>query len=78
MGKPASDAGLAEQITACQAKTKKPYRYRKVQIWLERQEVHCNPKTILRVMQKYGLLSEVRRGTSIILWDSSYTVIRIS
>ena len=30
-------------------------------IWLERKEIHYNPKTILRVMQKYNLLSVVRR-----------------
>lgn len=30
-------------------------------IWLERQDIHHNPKTILRVMQKYNLLSVVRR-----------------
>ncbi|MBE6795867.1 MAG: IS3 family transposase, partial [Ruminococcaceae bacterium] len=35
--------------------------YRRVHIWLERQGIHHNPKTILRVMQKYNLLSEVRR-----------------
>ena len=36
-------------------------RYRRVHIWLERNDVHHNPKTILRVMQKYNLLSVVRR-----------------
>jgi len=30
-------------------------------MWLDKQGVHRNPKTVLRVMQKYGLLSEVRR-----------------
>ena len=30
-------------------------------IWLESQGVHRNPKTVLRVMKKYGLLSEIRR-----------------
>ena len=30
-------------------------------IWLDRQGVHYDPKTILRVMQKYNLLSVVRR-----------------
>jgi transposase InsO family protein len=32
-----------------------------VHIWLERQGICRNPKTILRVMQKYGLLSVIRR-----------------
>ncbi len=30
-------------------------------MWLERENIHHNPKTILRVMQKYNLLSEIRR-----------------
>ena len=30
-------------------------------LWLERQGIHHNPKTILRIMKKYGLLSEIRR-----------------
>ena len=29
-------------------------------LWLERQGIHHNPKTILRIMKKYGLLSEIR------------------
>jgi transposase InsO family protein len=32
-----------------------------VQIWLDRQGIHRNPKTVLRIMRKYGLLSEIRR-----------------
>lgn len=32
-----------------------------MQIWLERQGIYKNPKTILRVMQKYNLLSVIRR-----------------
>ena len=28
---------------------------------LEKQGIHRNPKTILRIMEKYGLLSEIRR-----------------
>ncbi len=30
-------------------------------IWLERKDIHHDPKTVLRVMQKYYLLSVVRR-----------------
>ena len=58
---PAKDLPLAEKIKECQAKNGKTYGYRRVYIWLERQGIHHNPKTILRVMQKYNLLSEVRR-----------------
>lgn len=30
-------------------------------LWLEKQGVHHDPKTILRVMKKYGILAEIRR-----------------
>ena len=55
------DLPLAEKIKECQDKCGKTYGYRRVHIWLERQGIHHNPKTILRVMQKYNLLSVVRR-----------------
>ena len=58
---PAKDLPLAEKIRECQDKNGKTYGYRRVHIWLERQGIYYNPKTILRVMQKYNLLSEVRR-----------------
>ena len=45
----------------CQEHSRCTYGYRRVHIWLERQGIHKNPKTVLRVMQKYNLLSEVRR-----------------
>jgi putative transposase len=58
---PAKDLPLAEQIRCCQEKAHQTYGYRRIQIALERQGIHHNPKTILRVMQKYNLLSVVRR-----------------
>ncbi len=58
---PAKDISLAEKIMECQEKCGKTYGYRRVHIWLERQGIYHNPKTILRVMQKYSLLSVVRR-----------------
>lgn len=61
MDKPDKDEELAKQIVECQAETKRTYGYRRVQIWLERRGIHHNPKTILKVMNKYGLLSVVRR-----------------
>ena len=61
MNIPAKDLALAEKIKECQENCGKTYGYRRVHIWLERQGVHHNPKTILRVMQKYNLLSVVRR-----------------
>ena len=61
MDKPAKDLPLANKIKECQDKCGKTYGYRRVWIWLERDGIHHNPKTVLRVMQKYNLLSVVRR-----------------
>ena len=61
MDMPAKDLPLAEKIKECQDRCGKTYGYRRVHIWLERQGIYHNPKTILRVMQKYNLLSVVRR-----------------
>ena len=58
---PAKDMYLAEKIRECQDKCGKTYGYRRVHMWLERNGIYHNPKTILRVMQKYNLLSVVRR-----------------
>ena len=58
---PSKDLPLAEKIRECQEKCGKTYGYRRVHIWLERNGIYHNPKTILRVMQKYSLLSVVRR-----------------
>ena len=61
MDKPAKDLELSELIRECQQETRQTYGYRRVAIWLERKSIHHNPKTILRVMNKYSLLSVVRR-----------------
>ena len=61
MDMPAWDLPLAEKIRECQEHSHSTYGYRRVHIWLERQGIYRNPKTVLRVMQKYNLLSEVRR-----------------
>ena len=58
---PDRDLPLAEKIKECQEESHRTYGYRRVHIWLERQGIYRNPKTILRVMQKYNLLSVVRR-----------------
>ena len=61
MDKPAKNLELSELIRECQQETRQTYGYRRVAIWLERKGIHHNPKTILRVMNKYSLLSVVRR-----------------
>ena len=58
---PAKDLSLTEKIRECQDRCGKTYGYRRVHIWLERNGIYRNPKTVLRVMQKYNLLSVVRR-----------------
>ena len=58
---PAWDLSLAKIIRECQEEYGRTYGYRRVHIWLERQNIYRNPKTVLRVMQKYGLLSVIRR-----------------
>ena len=61
MNIPVWDLPLANKIRECQEHSHSTYGYRRVHIWLERQGIHKNPKTILRIMQKYNLLSVVRR-----------------
>jgi len=61
MDRKPKDEELAGLIGQCQEKCKCTYGYRRVAIWLDRNGVHHNPKTILRVMEKYNLLSVIRR-----------------
>ena len=61
LGKPEQDAPLARKIEECQNKTDRTYGYRRVWKWLKDRNIDRNPKTVLRVMKKYGLLSEIRR-----------------
>ena len=58
---PDRDLPLAEKIEECQKECGKTYGYRRVYTWLERKGIYYNPKTVLRVMNKYNLLSVVRR-----------------
>lgn len=60
--KPHRDAALGAMISECQLCYGKTYGYRRVQLWLMRKKyLYFNPKTVLRVMNKYGLLAEIRR-----------------
>lgn len=60
-GKPEKDAELAGIICAQQKRCFHTYGYRRIWLSLEKNGIHRNPKTILRVMKKYGLLAEIRR-----------------
>lgn len=61
IGRPERDAELAEKLRQCQEQTDKTYGYRRVWKWLKDKGIKKNPKTVLRVMKKYELLSDIRR-----------------
>jgi transposase InsO family protein len=60
--RPDKDDALAGLIRECQKKSRQTYGYRRVKQWLVREKgLAVNKKTVLRVMQKYNLLAEIRR-----------------
>ena len=61
LGKPDRDADLAEAIRREQQRCRNTYGYRRMQLALAAKGIYRNPKTVLRVMKKYDLLSEIRR-----------------
>ena len=56
-----NDAELVQKIAECQNEADNTYGYRRVWKWLKDRNIKRNPKTVLRIMKKYGLLSEIRR-----------------
>ena len=61
LDKPDRDADLAEAIRREQQRCRNSYGYRRIQLALAAKGIYRNPKTVLRVMKKYDLLSEIRR-----------------
>ncbi len=61
LGKPEKDAALAGLIAQQRERSFRTYGYRRMWLWLKTQDIFCDPKTVLRIMQKYDLLSEIRR-----------------
>lgn len=61
LGQPEKDAALAEVIAQQRERSYRTYGYRRMWLWLKGQNIFCNPKTVLRIMKKYELLSEIRR-----------------
>ena len=61
MKTPDKDLLIAEKIKECQSNCGKTYGYRRVHLWLKDERIYRNPKTVLRIMQKYNLLSVIRR-----------------
>ena len=55
------DAPLAKIIAQQQKKCFHTYGYRRMWKALQKKNIVRNPKTILRIMKKYNLLSEIRR-----------------
>ena len=58
---PDKDAPIAEMIAEQQEKCFHTYGYRRMWKVLKKKDMIRNPKTILRIMKKYDLLSEIRR-----------------
>ena len=61
MNNPEKDAGLANIIRQQQEKSFHTYGYRRMWLYLKNTGINRNPKTILHIMKKYELLSEIRR-----------------
>ena len=60
-GRPEPDAELGQLLKEQQDHVRQTYGYRRMWLWLENQGIHHNPKTVLRVMKKYGALAAIRR-----------------
>ena len=59
---PDRNADLVDLIREQQEACNRTYGYRRMWKWLKlRKNIHRNPKTILRIMKKHELLSEIRR-----------------
>ena len=61
MSRSDKDAPLAKEIHQIQKKCFHTYGYRRICLALKAKGIYHDPKTILRVMKKYDLLSEIRR-----------------
>lgn len=61
LDRPEKDAALAEIIAEQRERSFRTYGYRRMWTVLKKQGIHRNPKTILRIMKKYGLLAEICR-----------------
>ena len=61
LGRPEKDKALAQLIGQQRKLSFCTYGYRRMWLWLKSKNIFCNPKTVLRIMKKYNLLSEIRR-----------------
>ncbi len=77
LDRPEKDAALAEVIAQQQERSFRTYGYRRMWLWLKSQNMFRNPKTVLRVMKKYGLLSKSAAAGNGSRWGSRSTGMRI-
>ena len=63
LGRPEKDVALAEIIAEQRERSFRTYGYGYRRLWLvlKKRGIYRNPKTILRIMEKYGLLADIRR-----------------
>ena len=61
LGKPEKDAALAGLIAQQRERSLRTYGYRRMWLWLKSPNIFFKPQTVLRIMKKYDLLSEIRR-----------------
>ena len=71
MDRPARDLPLAEKTKECQDKCGKTYGYRRVCIWLEREEVHHNPKNSFRSDEEIQSIVSYPKKKISQLWRTS-------
>ena len=61
LGRPEKDAALAEIIAEQRERSFRTHGCRRMCLELKKRDIHRDPKTILRIMEKYELLAEIRR-----------------
>ena len=61
LGRQEKDAALAEIIAEQRERSFRTYGYRRLWLVLKKRGIYRNPKTILLIMEKYGLLADIRR-----------------
>ena len=73
LDKPNKDQIIVELIHKCQQQTKQTYGYRRVKLWLLHETgLVINHKAVLRIMNKYGLLSEIRKPRPLYLRQQQF------
>ncbi len=58
---PCKDTELVKEIRTCQQSNGRTYGYQRVLLRLKKKDICRNSKTILHIMRKYDLLSEIHR-----------------